>query len=178
MEILMFIAHSYGMAGACSLIITMGAIAQLASVASSIVVYQDWIAIISNRDDAKLASKNLINYNLKLITINFYFYFCKLRLYKELNSTCRSIDLAVNIIAPIAVGQVMYFLSHIVAAMLIAAWNVVSFFVEYLVLRDIYNENPQLAIKQNVNKPPVNNENDDALNAGNSDEIMFKSEIS
>ncbi len=61
----MFIAHSYGMAGACSLIIAMGAIAQLASVASSIVVYQDWIAIISDRDDAKLASKNLINYNLK-----------------------------------------------------------------------------------------------------------------
>jgi len=79
--------------------------------------------------------------------------------------------LAVNIIAPIAVGQVMYFLSHIVAAVLIAAWNVVSFFVEYLVLRDIYNENPQLAIKQNVNKPPVDNKNDDALNAGNSDEI-------
>jgi iron-regulated transporter 1 len=70
--------------------------------------------------------------------------------------------LAVNIVAPIAVGQVMYFLSHIVAAVIIAAWNVVSFFVEFLVLRDIYNDNPQLAIKQNVDaKPP-----DDGLNAG------------
>lgn len=82
--------------------------------------------------------------------------------------------MAVNIIAPIAVGQVMYFLSHIVAAVLIAAWNVVSFFVEYLVLRDIYNENPQLAVKQNVNEPP---ENDDGLNAGNLGQLILKPKL-
>lgn len=133
------------MGGACSLIIVLGAIAQLASEASSIVVYKDWLAIISDRDDQKLASKFLTaNYNI-MFPQNANLTFVMI---EELNSTCRSIDLAVNIIAPIAVGQVMYFLSHIIAAVLIAAWNVVSFFVEYIVLRDIYNDNPQLAVKQ------------------------------
>lgn len=51
-------------------------------------------------------------------------------------------------IAPIAVGQVMYFLSHIVAAITIASWNVASFFVEYLLLWRIYLEFPDLAVKE------------------------------
>lgn len=64
-----------------------------------------------------------------------------------MNSTCRSIDLATNMIAPIAVGQVMYFVSHIVAAVTIASWNVLSFFVEFLLLWRIYLEFPALAVK-------------------------------
>lgn len=73
-----------------------------------------------------------------------------------MNSTCRSIDLATNIIAPIAVGQVMYFLSHIVAAVVIGSWNVMSFFIEYFLLWKIYVECPELAIKQK--KPPKEQE--------------------
>ncbi len=64
-----------------------------------------------------------------------------------MNSTCRSIDLATNMIAPIAVGQVMYFVSHIVTAITIAAWNVASFFVECMLLWRIYKEFPKLAVK-------------------------------
>ena len=64
-----------------------------------------------------------------------------------MNSICRSIDLATNMIAPIAVGQVMYFVSHIVAAVTIAGWNVASFFIEYLLLWRIYKEFPKLAVK-------------------------------
>ena len=69
-----------------------------------------------------------------------------------MNSTCRSIDLATNMIAPIAVGQIMYFVSHIVAAVTIAGWNVISFFVECFLLWRIYKEFPNLAVKEN--KPP------------------------
>lgn len=74
--------------------------------------------------------------------------FCCLFSYRlGMNSTCRSIDLAINMIAPIAVGQVMYFLSHIIAATTIAAWNVISFFVELILLWRIYVEYPNLGIK-------------------------------
>lgn len=66
-----------------------------------------------------------------------------------MNSTCRSIDLAINMIAPIAVGQVMYFVSHIVAAGVIASWNVVSFLIEYFLLWRIYKEYSNLAVKEN-----------------------------
>ena len=65
-----------------------------------------------------------------------------------MNSTCRSIDLATNIIAPIAVGQVMYFLSHIIAAIAIASWNIVSFFIEFFLLWNIYQEFPKLAAEK------------------------------
>lgn len=72
-----------------------------------------------------------------------------------MNSTCRSIDLATNIIAPIAVGQVMYFVSHIMAAVIIAAWNVVSFFVESFLLWRIYKKFPKLAQKEKAPKAEV-----------------------
>ena len=65
-----------------------------------------------------------------------------------MNSTCRSIDLATNIIAPIAVGQIMYFLSHFIAAVVIATWNIISFFLEYILLWKIYLEFTKLAIKK------------------------------
>ncbi len=69
-----------------------------------------------------------------------------------MNSTCRSIDLATNMIAPIAVGQVMYFLSHIVAAVTIASWNVLSFFIECFLLWRIYKEFPNLAVKNSTSE--------------------------
>lgn len=82
-----------------------------------------------------------------------------------MNSTCRSIDLATNIIAPIAVGQVMYFLSHIIAAMAIASWNVISFFIEYILLWKIYKDFPRLAVKEPNDKdqtPPSTPTREDA----------------
>ena len=66
-----------------------------------------------------------------------------------MNSTRRSIDLATNVLAPIVVGQIMYFISHMVAAMVIAGWNFVSFFLEFYLLRKIFEEYPDLASKSN-----------------------------
>jgi len=76
-----------------------------------------------------------------------------------MNSVCRSINLASNIIAPIAVGQILYFLSEVIAATSIAGWNVVSFVVEILLLWSIYRENPKLSVK-------VINEKQDVLLQG------------
>ena len=78
------------------------------------------------------------------------FFLCGLFIecYEGMNSACRTIDLATNIIVPTAVGQMMYFLSHIVTATIIVAWNVIAFVVEILLLWHIYREYPKLAIKK------------------------------
>ncbi|XP_046645830.1 solute carrier family 40 member 1-like [Daphnia pulicaria] len=124
-ETLVAEVDGWGLTAACSVIVILGTLAHLASVGSSIVVYKDWIAIIAEGDSQTLA---------------------------RMNSTCRSIDLATNMIAPIAVGQVMYFLSHIVAAVTIASWNVLSFFIEYFLWWRIYKEFPNLAVKTSTSE--------------------------
>ena len=65
-----------------------------------------------------------------------------------MNSVCRSINLASNIVAPIAVGQVLYFLSQMITAVSIACWNIISFAIEILLLWSIYRENPKLSVKE------------------------------
>lgn len=50
-----FSGDGWGLTGACSLIVIIGTLANLASVAGSIVVYKDWIAIIAEGDSDKLA---------------------------------------------------------------------------------------------------------------------------
>lgn len=135
-EILVTEVSGWGLTAACSLIVILGTLANLASVASSIVVYKDWVVIIAGGDSQTLAS---------------------------INSTCRSIDLTTNMIAPIAVGQVMYFVSHIVAATTIASWNVLSFFIECFLLWRIYLEFPSLAVKDQTvisEKQPLQGSND------------------
>nr|CAH0102249.1 unnamed protein product [Daphnia galeata] len=132
-ELLVTEADGWGLTAACSIVVILGTLAHLASVGSSIVVYKDWIVIIAEGDSQTLA---------------------------RMNSTCRSIDLATNMIAPIAVGQVMYFLSHIAAAVTIASWNVLSFFIECFLLWRIYKEFPNLAVKTVVTeKQPLQEKN-------------------
>ena len=52
-----FVVDGWGLTCACSLIVIICTMAQLASVASSIVVYKDWIVIIADGDTQQLASK-------------------------------------------------------------------------------------------------------------------------
>ena len=112
---------------------------------SSIVVYKDWIVIIAEGDSQTLARKSETR---QLVRQKCCILFLTIETFsKGMNSTCRSIDLATNMIAPIAVGQVMYFLSHIAAAVTIASWNVLSFFIECFLLWRIYKEFPNLAVK-------------------------------
>jgi len=68
-------------------------------------------------------------------------------LFQGINSTCRSIDLAIGILAPILVGQVMHWIPPRTSAIFFAAWNVGSFFVEYGLLVVVYEQFPALAVK-------------------------------
>jgi len=48
------------MTGACSLIVALGTVASLASVASSVVVDKDWVAVIAAGDKDVLASESTL----------------------------------------------------------------------------------------------------------------------
>ncbi len=67
----------------------------------------------------------------------------------------QSIDLGCKVLAPTAVGQVMTFASLFVGSVVIAGWNVVSFILEYSLLRRVYKLVPRLGYKEGVNSYKV-----------------------
>ncbi|MEE6490349.1 hypothetical protein FKM82_015853 [Ascaphus truei] len=102
------------------LVITIANIANLASTATAITIQRDWIVVVAGEDRSKLA---------------------------DMNATVRRIDQLTNILAPLAVGQIMTFGSSVIGCGFIAAWNLVSMCVEYLLLWKVYQKTPALAIK-------------------------------
>lgn len=69
---------------------------------------------------------------------------------KGMNATMRRIDQVTNILAPLAVGQVMTLASNVVGCGFILGWNLVSLIVEFFFLSRVYRIVPALSIK-----PPV-----------------------
>lgn len=65
----------------------------------------------------------------------------------------RRIDQVTNILAPLAVGQVMTLASNVVGCGFILGWNLVSLIVEFIFLSRVYRIVPALSIK-----PPVEEE--------------------
>ncbi|XP_018413080.1 PREDICTED: solute carrier family 40 member 1-like [Nanorana parkeri] len=102
------------------LVISIADVANLASTAMSITIQRDWIVVIAGGDKDQLA---------------------------DMNATMRRIDQLTNILAPMAVGQIVTFGSSVLGCAFIAAWNFVSMCVEYLVLWKVYKETPALAFK-------------------------------
>jgi len=101
-------------------VIFFGIIANLASIATKIILEKDWIVVLSGGNE-KLLSK--------------------------MNATMRTIDLTTFILAPILVGQIFTYGSHIIGAIFIACWNIVSGVFEYTLLIIIYRSIPQLSQK-------------------------------
>ncbi|XP_040295673.1 solute carrier family 40 member 1 isoform X2 [Bufo bufo] len=102
------------------LVITIANTANLASTATAITIQRDWIVVVAGEDRSKLA---------------------------DMNATVRQIDQLTNILAPLAVGQIMTFGSPVIGCGFIAGWNLVSMCVEYLLLWKVYQKTPALAIK-------------------------------
>ncbi|KAM9305575.1 ferroportin [Gastrophryne carolinensis] len=102
------------------LVITIANIANLASTAMGITIQRDWIVVVAGDDRSKLA---------------------------DMNATVRRIDQLTNILAPMAVGQIMTFGSPVIGCGFIAGWNLISMCVEYLLLWKVYQKTPALAIK-------------------------------
>ncbi|XP_053571262.1 solute carrier family 40 protein member 1-like [Bombina bombina] len=101
-------------------VITIANIANLASTATTITIQRDWIVVVAGEDRSKLA---------------------------DMNATVRRIDQLTNILAPMAVGQIMTFGSPVIGCGFIAGWNLVSMGVEYLLLWKVYQKIPVLAMK-------------------------------
>ena len=104
-------------------VICLGAIAQLASVGTSIIIQKDWIVVIAGKNKEVLAS---------------------------LNSMTRRIDLVTKILSPVACGQIMALATLSGGAIFIMSWNAISMFVEYYLLKIVYQRTPALSKKQNM----------------------------
>ncbi|CAI9556870.1 unnamed protein product [Staurois parvus] len=102
------------------LVILIADVANLASTAMSITIQRDWVVVIAGGDKNQLA---------------------------DMNATMRRIDQLTNILAPMAVGQIVTFGSSVIGCAFIAAWNFASMCGEYLVLWKVYKETPALALK-------------------------------
>lgn len=97
--------------------ISLCAVARLASSGTVILIQRDWIVVIANGDNDRLAG---------------------------MNSVLRSIELTTYMVAPIVAGQMFYFVGYVATGFFIAGWNVISVVFEYLLLNSIYREFPNL----------------------------------
>ncbi|XP_039660709.1 solute carrier family 40 member 1 [Perca fluviatilis] len=106
-----------------TVVIVLADVANLASTALTIAIQRDWIVVITGYNRGHLAG---------------------------MNATMRRIDQVTNILAPLAVGQVMTLASNVVGCGFILGWNLVSLIVEFFFLSRVYRIVPALSIK-----PPV-----------------------
>lgn len=115
--------HGWVLTSCYILIITIANIANLASTATAITIQRDWIVVVAGEDRSKLA---------------------------DMNATIRRIDQLTNILAPMAVGQIMTFGSAVIGCGFISGWNLVSMCIEYFLLWKVYQKTPALAVKASL----------------------------
>lgn len=103
-----------------ALVIIVGSIADLSSVGTKIAVEKDWVVVLAGSDKKLLASTNAI---------------------------LRRIDLCCKILAPILVGQIMTFISKLAGVIFLVGWNVLSVFLEYYLLWNVFQSVTALSQK-------------------------------
>ncbi|XP_052000223.1 solute carrier family 40 member 1-like [Xyrauchen texanus] len=101
-------------------VIILADVTNLASTALTIAIQRDWIVVITGYNRGHLAG---------------------------MNATMRRIDQVTNILAPLAVGQVMTLASNVVGCGFILGWNLVSLIVEFIFLSRVYRIVPALSVK-------------------------------
>uniref|UniRef100_S4REI1 Solute carrier family 40 member n=1 Tax=Petromyzon marinus TaxID=7757 RepID=S4REI1_PETMA len=103
-------------------------VANLASTATTITIQRDWVVVLAEGHSGRLA---------------------------DMNAILRRIDQVSNVLAPLAVGQLVSFASSSVACAFVAVWNLGSMAVEYWLLRRVYLAVPALAHKAGAEWPPA-----------------------
>ena len=73
-------------------------------------------------------------------------------LFAAMTATLRRIDLATQILAPIATGFIMSFIGIEFGALFIGSWNVLSVIAEYYLLWKVYNTVPSLRKMKDLRK--------------------------
>jgi len=102
------------------LAIVIALVSTLSSTGSKIVVEKDWIVVIADGDDDKLAS---------------------------MNSIFRTIDLVCLTVSPVLAGVLFSYTNYVITAVVIGGWNICSVVFEYLLLVSIYKQFGGLAKK-------------------------------
>ena len=111
-----------------TLTISIAIVSTLASMGSKIVVEKDWIVVIAGGEPDRLAT---------------------------MNSIFRTIDLVCLTLTPTLAGILFSYTSYLVCAVFIGVWNLVSVFLEFLLLVSIYQEFSALShIKPAVGEKP------------------------
>ncbi|CAM9426632.1 unnamed protein product [Lampetra planeri] len=103
-------------------------VANLASTATTITIQRDWVVVLAEGHSGRLA---------------------------DMNAILRRIDQVSNVLAPLAVGQLVSLASSSVACAFVAVWNLGSMAVEYWLLRRVYLAVPALAHKGGAEWPPA-----------------------
>ena len=98
--------------------ILLASLARLASSGVNIIIQKDWIVVIANSDNDRLA---------------------------KMNSILRTIELTTYMLAPAAGGLLFTYIGFVGTGVFIAAWNVFSVVLEYILLILIYKKHPKLA---------------------------------
>ncbi|KAM4874037.1 ferroportin-like [Thomomys bottae] len=101
-------------------VITLAAMANLAGTALTITIQRDWIVSLTGSNRGQLAG---------------------------MNAAVRRLDQVISIFAPLSVGQVMTWASHVIGCGFILGWNLLSLLVEFLFLSRVFQLVPQLAVK-------------------------------
>lgn len=105
-----------------------GAIGALATLAGVILIERDWIVVISESQPPGLLT--------------------------QMNSVTRRIDLSCKLLAPVAVGFIMSYVSVLASAIVIVLWNILSVGLEYWLLSSVYYAVPSLNLKSRKCKKP------------------------
>lgn len=98
-----------------------GAIGALATLAGVILIERDWIVVISESQPPGLLT--------------------------QMNAVTRRIDLSCKLLAPVAVGFIMSYVSVLASAIVIVIWNILSIGLEYWFLSSVYYAVPSLNLK-------------------------------
>eukprot|EP00052_Salpingoeca_macrocollata_P023777 m.210051 g.210051 ORF g.210051 m.210051 type:complete len:585 (+) comp22103_c0_seq3:502-2256(+) len=102
-------------------VILSGSASEVYSVVGTLAVEKDWVVVVTKKDTALLS---------------------------KTNSTLRRIDLSCKILAPLAVGLIMTYAGTLAGALLIGAWNAITFPLEYILLDWVYKSFPELHHKE------------------------------
>ncbi|BFY97245.1 hypothetical protein BsWGS_00285 [Bradybaena similaris] len=111
-----------------TVIIILSILSTLTSMARKIAVEKDWIVEMCGKDFDRLAT---------------------------MTATLRRIDLATQVLAPIATGLIMSFVGVHFGALFIGGWNLCSVVIEYYFLWKVYNTVPALKRKKDLKKSQV-----------------------
>ena len=102
-------------------VVLISILANLASVGCKILIEKDWIVVITAGDETQLAATNAV---------------------------FTTIDLTALVLSPMFSGFLFHVANQEVVALVIGIWNIISIFIEYYLLKSIYHDHPELAMKK------------------------------